>query len=148
MKTRPLEPIYVALYAKLEELVADGVLLNTSRRLEHVNDYDVANMPAGFQNQTGIAVTSTRNGPLPKNRFTVDWYFYIPGGLTVVHATDLNAVIDAALTKLAPAFPGEKQTLGGLVEDVYVEGQIEMYEGVLQDRAVAVLPITVVAPGF
>lgn len=150
MKTRNIETIYAALFTLLDQLRIEGTLINASRRLQHVNDYDVSNMPAGFQNQTGVAVTPVRSGPLPKNRFTADWYIYVPGGEADndINSSPLNAILDAAIAKLAPPANSTLQTLGGLVENCYVEGTIEMYEGVLQDRSVAIIPITIVAPGF
>jgi hypothetical protein len=146
MNIRPLEPIYTALFALLTPLKNSGKFAVTSRRLQHVNDYDVSNMPACFQNQTGAGSQGGKTG-LPRNRLTVDWYVYLPAGDETA-ATKLNEYVGYLAGALAPTTPGTKQTLGGLVEDCYIEGNIEMYEGVLHDRAVIIMPIVIVAPPY
>ena len=58
----------------------------------------------------------------------------------------LNPLIDAACAVLQPAFG--KNTLRGLVEYVAIDGDIEVFEGVLGDRALAILPLKIVLGGF
>lgn len=147
MRTRNIEAIHVALFAVMQAMVTDAKLRGASRRLEHVNEFDIARAPVGFQHQLPMKLAG-RGQSLPRNTFRVDWYFYVGGMEGAVHSTQLNELVDEVLTRIAPSLPGQKQTLGGLVEDVYVEGEVEIYEGVLADRAVAIVPLTIVAPGF
>jgi len=67
---------------------------------------------------------------------------------TQAPSTALNALIDAACSVLQPAAPFARNTLGGLVEYVAIDGDIEVFEGVLGDRALAILPLKIVLGGF
>jgi hypothetical protein len=143
-----LEPIYAALFAKLDAMRVAGTLKNASRHLEHIADYDVMNMPAGFQHQTTLPITESKRGlSIRQCILNVDWYFYVPASQDSPASPILNALVSAALAALEPAGYDAKQTLGGLAADCYAEGTVEFYEGVLQDRAVAIIPIKVIAPG-
>lgn len=79
----------------------------------------------------------------------VDVYLFIASGLDP-HATpitDLNNLVDAIDPTsggvLAPGLDG-RQTLGGLVTDCYLEGEIIKVPGDLDGQGVAILPIKVV----
>jgi hypothetical protein len=57
---------------------------------------------------------------------------------------ELNRAIVAVLEAIAPAFPGAKQTLGQLVDSVYVEGKVERIVGLPGDGmqlSVGVIPV-------
>lgn len=144
-----IEDAYAALFSKLDAMRVAGQLKNASRHLEHIADYDVANMPAGFQHQTTMPITESKRGVRIRQKIlNVDWYFYVPASPDAPASPVLNALVQKALDALAPDPVIEKQTLGNVVTDCYVEGTVEFYEGVLQDRAVAILPIKIVAPGL
>lgn len=68
----------------------------------------------------------------------------------VAPSTGLNVLVDAALAALTPTpqYPMAKNTLGGLVEYAAVVGSIEIYEGVLGNFAVAIIPIKINLAGF
>ena len=58
-------------------------------------------------------------------------------------------MIDAVLAALKPADgPIVRNTLSGTVEYAAVKGNIEVFEGVLGDRALAIVPIKILVPGF
>lgn len=144
-----IETIMQALFAKLTALKNAGQLVTVSRRLEHINDFAIGNMPAAFQHQTEIDVMAAKSGGGPKNRIVVDWYVYVGGVDGAAHSPDLNPLITALCQSIKP-LPGDgtHHTLGGLVDNVYVDGKIEIYEGVLADRAVAIIPLTILVPGY
>ena len=60
-------------------------------------------------------------------------------------STILNGLVDAVAAALAPEPASNKQTLGGLVQHVWIDGAIVTDEGVLADQAVAIIPITLKA---
>lgn len=139
------EEVFAALYATLAG-VADWKVC--SRRLRNAQDMQPEDFPAAFQ------VQGTQNlkyqGSVPTvNTWHASWLIYTqtsdPDGAPSI---ELNQRIDAACAALAPPVGCLKQALGGLVEHAGIVGDIEIYEGVLGDRAVAVLPITIVLAGF
>jgi hypothetical protein len=42
--------------------------------------------------------------------------------------------------------PGNTQTLGGLVEHVYIEGDVEIADALLQEKSIFVVPLTILIP--
>jgi hypothetical protein len=60
----------------------------------------------------------------------------------------LNGMIEAATAALAPSPAITRQTLGGLVEFCAIDGSIQIFDGVLGDRAIAIVPISIVLGGF
>lgn len=148
MKDHPIEPIAVALFERLNALVTSGDLKMASRQLQHVAEVDIALMPCAFQHQLKLPLSDVMKGVrIQRASFMLDWYFYAPASQSAPGSTILNTLVDKALAQLAPPMYDGKQTLGGLVEDCYVEGAIEYFEGVLQDRAVVILPVKIVVSG-
>lgn len=139
------EAVYAALFAKLQSL--PGVV-TVSRRLRNVQDVQPEEFPAAFQLQGQQDASYQGNTPA-KFMWRADWLLYVhvedPASAP---STQLNTLIDAASALLNPPPGSNKQTLGGLVEYCAIDGAIQVFEGVLGDRAVAVLPITIVLPGF
>jgi hypothetical protein len=74
-------------------------------------------------------------------------YFATLQGANGLPATALNIAADAldvAITE--PGNPGNVQTLGGLVEHVYIEPQVSYYEGLLQDKSALVATVAMLVP--
>lgn len=139
------EAVYAALFAKLQAL--PGVV-TASRRLRNVQDVQPECFPAAFQLQGNQDARFSGANPTT-NTWRADWLLYAyDDDPTAAPSTKLNAMIDDAVALLAPPPGFDKQTLGGLVEYAAIDGSIQVFEGVLGDRAVAVLPITLVLPGF
>lgn len=137
------EDIYAALFALLGKL--PGVL-TSSRQLKHWDD--VNEFPAVFQSQkTEIANKSGRGIP---TRWTllVDIYVYVKVETGQPSSPALNEMLDYITDALAAPEPiDNKQTLGGLVEDCWIDGQITTDEGTLGELAVAIIPVhIIVAP--
>lgn len=138
------EPIYQALFDRLR--LSTGVK-TASRRLRHWTDVPAKDQPALFTAQGGEAPEQS-NGLPPKWRLTVDVYVYItvPNDKTVP-ATLLNPILGAVRDAMAPSEGVDRlrqvQTLGGLVSHAWINGQIEVYDGVLGDQAVAMIPIEI-----
>jgi hypothetical protein len=139
------EAVYAALFAKLQTLPG---IVTVSRRLQNVQDVQPESFPAAFQLQG--KQQAKFSGAMPTtNTWRADWLLYAynddPASAPSIQ---LNSMVDAAVALLTPAPAFDKQSLGGLVEYCAIDGDIEVFEGVLGNRAVAVIPITIVLPGF
>lgn len=79
----------------------------------------------------------------------IDVYIFIASGLNpnATPITQLNNLIDAIDPTnggvLAPG-PNGQQTLGGLVTNVYIDGDIEKVPGDLDGNGVAIIPLKVI----
>lgn len=64
-------------------------------------------------------------------------------GATTVPATQLNAALLAIANVIAGTAPGEKQTLGGLVNNCWINGEIFIDTGILDQQCALVIPVDV-----
>ena len=138
------EPIYAALFAKLQNLPG---IVTASRRLKHYADVPPTQQPAIFMIQRTEAAEQVKNLPA-KWRLHADVIVYVntgedPNG---VPAQLLNPIIDAIETALDPDSINGSQTLGGLVSHCWISGSIETAEGVLGPQEIAVIPIEIMLP--
>jgi len=132
------ESIYSALFAKLQGITG----LNTvSRRLKHYDDVAPADQPAMFVTCTSQHGQQTKGMPSIYNLDSKIWIYVHETDKSIAPATGLNNILDKIYAVLNPAIPGNKQTLGGLVEHCWVDGEIVTDEGSLGDQAVAILTI-------
>lgn len=134
------EPIYAALFEKLASAYA---FTTASRRFRHFADVAPADQPALFMTQrheTALTVPGLNTVWVGM----ADAYVYVNTNSdpAIAPGTILNPLIDAIETVLRPDPVSNKQTLGGLVQHVWIEGQIETDEGSLGDQGVAIIPIT------
>ncbi len=137
------EPIYVALFTKLQAIGAG--FATYSRHLRHWTDVQATEQPSLFQVQVGELAQPQPLGLPTKWTLSVDLYVYVKGdGKTAMGAT-INPLLDAITTAIAPDNPSGKQTLGGLVEHCWIEGALETDEGVLGDQSVVIIPIRILA---
>ena len=136
------EPIYAALFAKL---AGCAVFATSSRRLKHWDDVPMSEQPALFQAQKREQPTGNTPGIPQVWVQTVDVYIYANtrGDKSISPGAVLNPLLDAIEKALAPDPISNKQTLGGLVQHVWIDGAIETDEGVLGDQTVACIPITI-----
>lgn len=139
-----LEPVYAALFAKLGTLSAT---FNTiSRRLAFVEELAPELFPAVYQLQTDIGTKAlTMHGPIV---WTIDahWYVYAHQPITTLPSTTvLNPLIELAVSLLGTSdgSPGTI-TVAGDTMGLMLNGQIQIFEGLLGDRAVAVIPVRVI----
>lgn len=138
------ETIYQALFDRLR--LATGVK-TASRRLKHWNDVPAKDQPALYTAQGGEVPEQVRGVPT-KWRLSVDVYLYVTVPKdTDIPATALNGLIGAIRDAMAPPEGLDRlkgvQTLGGLVSHAWISGQIEVYDGVLGNQAVAMIPIEI-----
>lgn len=131
------EAIYSALFTAVS--AASGLVVS-SRKLRHWDDVAATEMPALFQaqsNQTAMDMTRQRN----RWRLEAVLWIYVRTDGAVSPGQVLNPIVDAITTALDERFPGQPQTLGGLVEYARIEGTIETFEGTLGSLEVCRIPV-------
>jgi hypothetical protein len=134
------EAIYKALYAKLQRI--DGIR-DIGRRLKPWTD--VLEFPAVFLAQGNEQNIKGGRGLPNKYELSPSIYLYVKVEVGEIPGPVLNEFLDSITQALKPAEGAEnKQTLGGLVEDCWIDGQVITDEGTLGEMAVAVIPIKIV----
>lgn len=137
------ESIFAALFATVSN---SPQFTTKSRAVRHWADVAPAEMPALFQEQGKQHAITNRPAPT-KWIFYVDVIIYV--GETSTSTTDvatvLNNLVDGVLAAIAPSPATGVQTLGGLVADARVQGEIEIHEGRNDGGrlGVAVIPIEI-----
>lgn len=138
------EDIYSALFAKLGALMP-ATFKTQSRRLRHIEDMGQEEMPAVFQVQQDESFDARPNLPT-KKVLNVEWWVYVgEPDVNAAPSQKLNPVLDAIDGVLGQDDGGlNVETLGGRVFRASISGKIEIIEGVLGDRALAIIPVRVV----
>ena len=139
MNTR--EAIFAALFTRVS---AAAGFVTSSRTLRHWNDVKPGEQAALFQMEGRQSAVSAYRTPT-KWKLHAEIYLYVhqatSGQADVVVA--LNTLVDAVMTALAPDYESV-QTLGGIVADCRVQGEIETSEGRLGPQAVAIIPLELI----
>lgn len=139
------EQVYQALFTQLSS-AAD--FRTKSRRYQPPPNIGIGDMPALFQVQMSENARPQRNVPVIW-LLKCDAIIYVPvNDPTLIPSQVLNPYIDAISTALAPSPLSDVQTLGGLCQHCWIEGDLEIYEGVLTELAIAVIPISILVPGL
>lgn len=137
------EEIYAALFAFLTSLKTAGTLATASRRLKHIDELVAQEFPAGYQVQGNENANSRPNLPTIWT-LNAEWWMYAYQGDPNLPSTPiLNPILDAVTNALNPESPLKLQTLGARVFNAQLNGTIEVVEGVLGDRALAIVPIKI-----
>jgi hypothetical protein len=137
------EAIFAALFAKA---TASTGLVTKSRTLKTWADTASAEQPALFQAE-GKQAASTHAGLPTKWTFRAELVLYVHASTcnTADVVTTLNNEVDAIVAALDRDPATGTQTLGGLVHDCRISGDIETDEGRLGQQAVAIIPIEIIA---
>lgn len=139
------ENIYAALYSRLAAIPG---LRTTGRKLRHWSDVDASQQPALFMTQGRQIATpgDPARGVPTKWTLMADVYIYVRTDGDQIPGTVMNPLLDALDAVMAPDNQMQRvQTLGGLVERCWIEGEIETDDGALGDQAVAIIPIRILA---
>lgn len=139
------ETVYAALFAKLQTVPNIAFY---SRRMKHLSDVASSQFPAAFQVQSAEDIVHTANMPAIY-AFKPEWWIYtMDQSRDGIPSTPLNGLIDAIEAALNPDWAGVlTQTLGLQVYRAYVAGPIEIFEGVEDGRAMAIIPISITIAG-
>jgi len=136
------ESIYSAIFA-----LAPSAFTTRSRLLKHWDAVSASAMPALFQAQMDEDIKATPGRP-PTVHGGCTWWLYVtaqPGNLP---SSLMNPLVDACFAALEPPVGSSSQTLGGLVDQCYIDGKIQTDEGTLGNIAVVRLPIIFIAGGY
>jgi hypothetical protein len=154
------EPIYSALAQlvfadKRIDAAQGGVFRTTGRLLKHYQQIPggPSACPALYLiERPGERHERIGKGISPKRTLECHFvmYFYTPGDeSSALPATACNNGLDAIddVINMNPVTgPANTQTLGGLVEHVYLEGAVGIAEALLPDYSIVEVPITILIP--
>ena len=143
---RDIESIYASLF-ELGKAAASTVtpLTTASRRWIAWDQMSPEQSPAFFQREPSFDVSGGVRR-VSKFEFRAEWYIYLatdPADLTTVTATPLNKYANALIDALMPTIQGTQQSLGGLVEQAYIDGRVIKDDGVISSPAVLYIPIKI-----
>lgn len=148
MATR--EPIYAALWALVSgDPRCQSVFATMGRYEQHFENVSGLVMPALFLFQKGETWQMAGKGIPPKRTLRCHFIAYTDTGdpTAALPSTAINTLMDVLDDVIAkPANGSFVQTLGGLVEHVYIEGEIAEAEGLLQSKSIFVVPVTMLIP--
>ncbi len=136
------EPIYLALFNKLNAIKTAGTVGVCSRRLVHWKDADISS-PCIYMSQGRQLGEHQLKGSPYKWDLEVNLFVYVnvPDGSDP--APVINPILDAIEASISPLLAGTTQTLGGLCDSVYIDGAIETFEGTLGEIEVAIVPLKI-----
>lgn len=133
-----------ALLARIE---AVGLFKTISRGLKHWSEVDRSDQPAAFLPIPQETFRADPSGMDTFRRFMFTLWVYVHGDEA---SAELSAILDAIELALQPQpmidRDLDRTTLGGLVHNVQIEGQIETDEGFLGPQGFARIPIIVLIP--
>lgn len=136
------ETIYAALFARVSAAYA---FATRTRRIKEYSDVDQATQPAILQVELGEK-WNARVGMPPVVTLTARLFLYCESNdPTAPVSTQMNGLIDAVTAALAPPLAPHgpfRQTLGGLVQNAGIAGEITIAEG-LSGQSEAVIPLEI-----
>lgn len=138
------EAIFAALFAKAS---ASTRLRTKSRAVKTWTDVAPPDQPALFQCEGTQTAAVVANQPT-KWTFRAELYLYVHEGSCTQdqdRVTVMNNEVDRIVALLDREPAVGRQTLGGLVYDCRISGDIETDEGRLGLQSVAVIPIEIIA---
>lgn len=142
------ESIANALFALLSLATLNGVPFTTYSRAAKIwSQVDNGQQPALYLVHTGETLVQKQPFGLTKYTFHFHVLIYLRGDAdpSSIPDTLINEALQSIDNALQTTPVGEKQTLGGLVENAWIEGDTLIDPGILDQQVVAVVPIKVVA---
>jgi len=135
MATR--EPIYVALFSLVSNAAS---FVTATRRVKTYADVDQATQPAILQMELGEKWAEPGTPPQLVTLRAKLFIYCESNDPTEPVSTQINNLLDAVVAALAPPGAEERQTLGGLVYNVAVAGELTLTEG-LSGQSEAAIPL-------
>lgn len=147
------EQIMAALYNVMQGLLTTaiptpGPFVTVSRKLRLWGDVDPTMQPALYLVEHKELPENTRRGLDDKNALLIRIFIYARAdGDSVIGGTIINNLLDAVETILEPSDPSiNVNTLGGLVNRLWIDGETIKDPGDIDGQALAVLPIKILMP--
>jgi hypothetical protein len=139
------EEVAVALFTLLQTVPG---FVTYSRRPQEWDDS--VNMPALYMGNTAETYEYQHGTATPPHiTLAFDIFVYIKVGLdpNSIPDTQLNQLIDAIETKLGGfAVNGQAQTLGGIVDHAWIDGDVHRFPGYLNGQGGALFQIKTLVP--
>ena len=118
--------------------------VDSGRRLKL---FDTSEKPALYQIEPAENY-GTAGGQLRHRKLKVTWVIYHSAGSdpNAVPARETSDIIDAIDALFPDAIGPIRQTLGGLVYSVVIDGVVQKFEGDLDNQTVISVPLTITIP--
>jgi len=139
------ETIYSAVFTKWQALLTNGAgFVTVSRRLDNFANVPAILQPALYQLQAQEKTAPVRGVP-PKRTLSLELFVYATSAdPAVAPSSVLNPLLDAVDAILAPDPVTQVQNFGiAGVQHIWIEGVTKIAEGVLDNQAVAVIPVEI-----
>jgi len=135
------EDIFIALFDRLGKVYP---FKEKSRRLKTWDDCEA--FPAMFLHQTDQSAAKLGRGIPAVWTMQAELYLYAMVEGDRPSASVTNELLDRVEEAMTPDgfHLDNKLTLGGLVEDCFINGQVVTDEGTLGNKAVVIVPITII----
>ena len=120
--------------------------VTASRRLKLWTDLSAAEKPAIFQYERDDTYSNGKQY-LPIVEMNVELYVYTAPGMDsgITPVSIMNPLLDAIDAALATGRVNGKQTLGGLVSHVWIDGKVMKDPGDIDGDGLAMIPIKILA---
>lgn len=140
--------IFAALFGLTANLTlgSAGSFVTRSRKFKHFSKVPTDQQPAHFQTEF-LDKAQQKTGMAAIRRWHASWTVYFssnPGDDNDVPTIAMNDIVDALEACVADPF--NKQTLGGLVEHCFIDGEIIKIAGDDDGQGMIVVPITILVP--
>lgn len=138
------EAISQALETQLAKAKNAYPFKTVSRRARIWTNVTSAEQPVIFLVKVSEAIDqSTWGAPRYRLKYVVLCYLRADAAPNLVPEVEINKVLDAVDVTLLGTPPGEKQTLGGVVENCWIEGDVMIDTGILDQQIVIVIPVSI-----
>lgn len=141
----PRETVAAALFSLLQTTQIGGnpAFLTTGRRGRIWSNVTPDDQPAMFLIHSGESAVQSQAPGLTKwlLHFEMLVYLRVDPSPTATPDTTINAILDAIDAQLQSMPPGERQTLGGVIYNAWIEGQILIDTGILDQQVAILVPI-------
>ena len=136
------EAIYSALFAKFQG-IPDFV--TCSRWLKHYDDVPPSEQPACFVAQGSQIAKKIKGFPTEYTLEAKVWLYAHNTDQRIPPSIALNNILDKVDEMLKPSHVEDHQTLGGIVEHCWIDGEIITDEGTLGDQSIAIFTIKILS---
>jgi hypothetical protein len=141
------ETISAALFALLQgtKIAGNPAFVTTGRRGRIWSDTTPADQPAMYLIHTGEMAVQNQAYGLTKWLLHYDILVYARADTNSTAAPDtmINSILDAIDAQMLAIPPGERQTLGGVVYHAWIEGQILIDTGIIDQQVAIMIPCKV-----
>lgn len=144
------ENIYAALIGILDNLLLDGTLKTLSRRLEFAEEVDPSRLPGVWQLQIKESPAEYANTGIACWNFDVDWYVYFCFNDETSPTTPGMVPVVDKIMECLPHDDNGNIAAQFIVDDLQItlilRESLEYFEGLLNNKAVVLIPLRLLVP--